>query len=429
MRNPIDDFFNNPALRIQDVPGAEKLAFGVSQFPHNKSLKRIWDRVKKEQQAKLLLNSNNPFYENTPPATLRLPNPEGRIRLGMLDGGRWLSLTLLELTRGTLVLGPIGGGKSTWLAGRLPEIARAGGVGLVYDVKGEGDVVDKKTILNDKSLSVRIWRWDELRFNPLQNPGVPTWYWANCISSVLSAQWSLIASTTLLQELLSEWYEQPGAKTWEGLISRAENFKPSSRRSLEYQDVIVRNLKSYHYAFSNVFRVEESDLVEKMTQQKGCLHVILCNGLPTDCASFLAAMIVRRDMENRRVNPEARKNVIVHVLEDSMAMLKKESSFQEGEPVKIRPLEEILLLGRSLNIGIMVACQNASRLSDYFLNNAGTVVCAGGSYGEDARVLSELMNLSKTQKAFLQTMRPGQVLVFARSEYPLAVLGSFPFIE
>jgi len=64
-------------------------------------------------------------------------------------------------------------------------------------------------------------------------------------------------------------------------------------------------------------------------------------------------------------------------------------------------------------------------LSPSLRNNADTVVCLGSS-GEDARAVAEHMNLSAEQAAVLSTLRPGEAVVFARSEWPLAVKGWIP---
>ena len=89
------------------------------------------------------------------------------------------------------------------------------------------------------------------------------------------------------------------------------------------------------------------------------------------------------------------------------------------------PIADWALLGRALNIGLVIGAQNFSLISPTLRNNCDTVVSMG-SYGEDASALAKFMNLNREQASVLPLIRPGEAIAIARSQWPLALRGAVP---
>lgn len=411
-------------LRWQYDSRAIRIAKKLLRHPDNVNKLQKFNKVY-SRKIKQALNANNPFYGNYPPKDYLLPLKNGRIPLGFLPTREWLSIEAEALRRNMIVCGPAGGGKTNFLKGTIRAILNAGGTVIAFDRKGKCEIGDCAMLIGRDS-NVHVWHWEELRLSPLKPvEGISLSYWTNLIVSLLSSQWSLIASTTLLMEIVHSLYKD-GNATWDKLIGMAAAFKGESYRSEAYRDVIVRNLKSTYFAFGEVINAAESNVIDILTREKGC-HIILTDGLLPEHASLLTAFFLIRDYEYRRVHADAQKQLTCYVLDDSMALVKSSAHF-ETEGITINPLNTIAFMGRSLGMSLIISAQNFNQISSYFTNNCDSIVVCG-SYGEDAYALARYMNLNEEQAAYLSTMQPGEVVALARSAWGKAVLGKYPLFE
>lgn len=413
----------NQNLRWQDDIKGLRIAMRLLKHPDNESKQK---RFEKRLRKKVInyMNSNDCFFGNYPyPSTL--PNFErGRIPLCALPTEDILSINAKELTKNLIICGSSGGGKTNILKGIIRFVLEAGGSVIAFDRKGKCELADCKILLGS-DLPVHIWRWNELRLAPLQPiENIPIGYWANLITSLLSSQWSLIASTTLLMEIVHEFYKSD-SRTWDKLLGKAVSFKGISHRSDAYKDVLVRNLKSVYLAFGEVINATESNVIEKMTQEKAC-HIITTDGLIPEHASLLSAFFVIRDYEIRRLSESLQNNLVCYVLDDSMALLKETNQFQEG--TTINPLNTIAFMGRSLGMSLIISAQNFSQVSTFFKNNCGTLIACNSS-GEDCYALGRYMNLNEEQTANISELSVGEVVCLAKSEWVKAVKGRYPLLE
>lgn len=311
---------NDINLRWRDDVKGLRIANKLLKNPYDKFLQ---DRFQKRFQKKIrnFMNSQDAFFGNlsypgTLPAFTR-----GRIPLCILPTREWLSVEAKSLTRNMLVVGSSGGGKTNFLKGTIRALLEAGATSICFDKKGRCELADCRILLGS-NLPIHIWRWEELRLAPLLPVrGISINYWANLIVSLLASQWSLIASTTLLMEIVHEMYRQNDPWTWDKLIGKAVSFKCESHRSEAYKDVIVRNLKSVFYAFGEVLNAAESNIIETMTQEQGC-HIITTDGLLPEHASLLSSLFIIRDYEYRRIHEEAQSKLTCYILDDSMALVR-----------------------------------------------------------------------------------------------------------
>jgi len=417
----------NPDLRFQDDPTGMRLARQLLRNPNTPRLQR-WFAHRLNGRLSSALNSATPaWHANLPrPRSLASPQP-GFVYLACLPTGDWMVMPVSSLTRNLGMFGAAGSGKSNWLRGFIPQLMLNGVGVLAWDAKGKGELVDS-SLFKTLGLKLYVWRWQELRVAPLE---CPRWlevsYWANLLVSLFSSQWSLFTSTTLLLELIHEFFHAPGQRTFDRLILTAEAFKASSYRSEQYKDVLVRNLRMIFHAFGReVINAESSNMIDLMTREKGACHVILTDGLPAECASLLASWFLLRDYEYRRCHEEAQSQITCYVFDDAMRLFHSKAS--DRELAGISPLDTISYMGRSLGLSLCVSMQNISHCSSYFLQNCDTLLMCG-CYGDDCRTAQRICNLTNSQAEYLSCMRPGEMAVLCRSVWSKCVVGYVPRVE
>jgi hypothetical protein len=390
----------------------------------NHSLQERFDRRYKKK-LRNFLSSGDPFFGNYPFPGELPPMAKGRIPLCALPTRDVFSMPSIALKQNKILVGASGMGKTNCLKGTIRGALESGATVIAFDRKGKCELADAAILLGSK-FPINVWKWEELKLAPLQPiENVSIKYWGNLITSLLGSSWSLISSTTLLAEIVHEFFSG-GVWTWSRLVEKAVSFEKESLRSEQYRDVIVRNLKSVLYGFGDVINAAESNAIDVMTQTKG-LHVITTDGLTPEHASLLSAFFIVRDYENRRVNERLQDNLACYVLDDSMAIIREAGSFK-SEGFTINPISTISFMGRSLGMGLIVSAQNFSQVSGFFRNNCNTIV-ACNSTGEDCYQLGRHMNLNEEQTRAISILRPGEVIVQAKSVWPLAVWGKYPLFE
>lgn len=107
--------FSDPSFRWCDVPGADAFAQMRLLHPGDTHLRELHDFIEREQIGRSLAGGD-PFFANDPPRGVLPPLTNGRIPICTLRTGDVLSIGVDDLSRNTLVVGPTGGGKSSWLA-------------------------------------------------------------------------------------------------------------------------------------------------------------------------------------------------------------------------------------------------------------------------------------------------------------------------
>jgi hypothetical protein len=418
----------NPELRFQDDPTGIRIARQLLRNPQNHSLQR-WFEYKLTRRVSAAVSASNPaFHANYPPPR-SLPLPQlGFIYLCYLLSAGWLVMPVESLTRNLGVFGSAGSGKTNWLRSFVPQLLMNGVTVIAFDAKGKGELVDS-SLFRRLGLRLYVWRWQELRLAPLEcPPWLEVSYWANLLVSLFSSQWTLFASTTLLVELIHDFFQSPGQRTFDRLIAKAEAFKAQSYRSEQYKDVLVRNLRMIFHAFGReVINAESSNMIELMTRDTGACHLVLTDGLPVECASLLASLFLLRDYEYRRCHEEAQRQIGCYVFDDAMRLFHSKASFN-GEYAGISPLEVVSYMGRSLGLSLCVSMQNISHCSSYFLQNCDTLLTCG-CYGDDCRVAQRVCNLTNEQAEYLSMMRPGEIAALCRSVWSKCVVGYAPRVE
>lgn len=431
--NDLLHYLNDPMLRWQDNSQGQQVLLNALRFPKNESLQR---RAMELVRRRLIhaQSLNNPFYGKYP-SPGQLPSARGRLSIIALPTGDSLSYSVKDTRSHTLVTGATGRGKSMWLRGFILQAlqTREDLNIIVFDRKGTLDLVDSATLLNS-GCQVNVFNCMDIPIAPLQKPDekISDSHWANVLVSLFSSSWNLIASTNLLLEVTHELFRNPEPRTWNKLLGSIVSWIPKSRRSLEYKDVLERNFKATQYALGDAINASKSNVIELITRGSRVCNVICIDDLPDIVACLYPALFLFADYEHRKANEEAREKTNIYILDDSMGLLRRESTYQ-NDGTSISPLDTMVFMSRAFGIALVVSVQNISQTSKFYCQNANTIVCAG-AVGDDLHELQSLMNLSDEETFYLGslTRREGEwaeVAAVCRSVWPHCLLGRYPYIE
>lgn len=249
----------------------------------------------------------------------------------------------------------------------------------------------------------------------------------NITVQLLATQFRLYASRRLMLDtlhLLFRRVRQGG--TWPTLsewIDCLEKINvPAMSRYGQYKEALLFSLKGLYYELGDVLDYAASDFLERLFVTPGCF-VINTSGISVESASLLASLLINHAYESRADADISQCQPIFFVLDDALPIVHGGTAAEsEGG---INPMSNWSMMGRSRRIGMIVAVQNFSLISPALRNNTDTICCFG-STGRDAEELSRHLNLTREQAAVLPVMRPGEVVVWARSVHPLAVYGRQP---
>jgi hypothetical protein len=163
-----------------------------------------------------------------------------------------------------------------------------------------------------------------------------------------------------------------------------------------------------------------------MMDHRGCV-CIRTEGLSPEMTTILCSAIISWVYESRgpKDSPGLPHHPVFFVLDDTLEIVRGDGAREASTGTN--PVATWAFLGRSRKLGFILSAQNFSLVSPALRNNTDTIICAG-SFGRDAKELGSHMNLCFDQTQRLSTLRPGEVIVQARSVWPLAVYGRIPLV-
>ena len=414
----------DPALRLQDRSGADQLVASAELHPHDPYLHELLELVVAEQ-ALWMEAYGNAFTLNTPPKGTFPPIPKpGHIPLTALETGDVLSEPLEAKLKNTIVTGPTGGGKTNVLRAQVLSCVANGATTVVFDQKG--DFTQCQSLESHPEV-VEV-SWNELQYNPLQVPdGVDERSFISNLTELYRRQGHLYASKRLLLETLHRVFAEarqknkvPVFQDWINAVRRV----PVKRQVRGYQEAALALLTTVKLTLGEVLECERSDAFDRITQHRGCV-VIKTVGLDPEMASLLISLIVDWVFQARGVQRTVSDRPVLFFLDDALNLV--HGGIRQESEEGTNPIATWSLLGRSRGIGLIVSCQNFALMSPALRSNTETIVCCG-STGRDAEELARHLHLNREQHAALSVMQPGEVVVWARGQWPLPVYGRIPLV-
>ncbi|EMA15190.1 putative ATP-binding protein [Haloarcula marismortui ATCC 33800] len=275
---------------------------------------------------------------------------------------------------------------------------------------------------------VLVLPWTELRFNPLKPPeGVPPRRWVQVFSEIFGHATSLLSgSKNYLMKKTVELYQlynlfdrvsepYPSLHELELLIERdGINFV---RKQSDYRDTLLNRLESMNLVSGTVFDCSQGYSISELLRQD---VVFEFDGLSRDVQNFLMEALFAYVYEYR-VAQNHRSQGLNHVffLDEGKRVF---SVYKERQDASgIPEIDELTAKMREFGEGLVVADQEASKLTDSIKANTYTKALLPTAGTKQFNAMAEAMNLSERQSEFAQSLGIGEAVIQVGNTAPVPV--------
>ncbi|RMB12931.1 ATP-binding protein [Haloplanus aerogenes] len=339
----------------------------------------------------------------------------GDIELGKTFQNQRFQLSQEDLTKHLLAVGQSGSGKTTLFYSLMEEIEKPF---WAFDLKQDYRHAD----------DVLVLPWTELRFNPLKPPeGVSPRRWAQVFAEIFGHATALLSgSKNYLMKKVVELYQlynlfdrvekpYPNLHELEMLIdSDGINFV---RKQSDYRDTLLNRLEAMNLVAGTVFDCSQGYSIQELLQRD---VVFEFDGLSRDVQNFLMEILFTYVFEYRLAQNH-RDEGLNHVffLDEGKRVF---SVYKERQDASgIPEIDELTAKMREFGEGIVVADQEASKLTDSIKANTYTKLLLPTAGRKQFQAVSEAMNLSERQAEFAQSLEVGEAIVQVGSGDPVPV--------
>ncbi|QUJ71952.1 ATP-binding protein [Haloarcula marismortui] len=339
----------------------------------------------------------------------------GEIKLGDTFQNQLLALSTESLTKHFLAVGQSGSGKTTLFYSVMDELDKPF---WAFDLKQDYRHID----------DVLVLPWTELRFNPLKPPeGVPPRRWVQVFSEIFGHATSLLSgSKNYLMKKTVELYQlynlfdrvsepYPSLHELELLIERdGINFV---RKQSDYRDTLLNRLESMNLVSGTVFDCSQGYSISELLRQD---VVFEFDGLSRDVQNFLMEALFAYVYEYR-VAQNHRSQGLNHVffLDEGKRVF---SVYKERQDASgIPEIDELTAKMREFGEGLVVADQEASKLTDSIKANTYTKALLPTAGTKQFNAMAEAMNLSERQSEFAQSLGIGEAVIQVGNTAPVPV--------
>lgn len=397
---------------LSDDPQVQKL-LNIAVATDNPHLKR---EVEKALTAKAVHQQRQPF-DDPPPSD---PDEEGRIALGGTHTGDRYYLQQDALVQHLLAVGQSGSGKTTLFYNMMEQLAVPF---WSFDLKQ-----DYRHLVQREELDLVVVPWRELRFNPLQPPeGVAPRRWAQVVSEIFGHATSLLSGSKnyLLRQIIElyqlyDLFEQvtgpfPSLHELQVLMDREKiNYV---RKAANYRDTVVNRLEAMNLAAGTIFDCSEGYPLEDFLDRN---VVFEFDGLARDVQNFVMELLFAYVYEYR-VAQNQRDQGLQHVffLDEGKRVF---SVYKERQDASgIPEIDALTAKMREFGEGLVVADQEASKLTDSIKANTSTKILLAAGDAKQFQEMMRSMDLSEQQAEFAQRVGVGEAVVQAGNTEPVPV--------
>jgi hypothetical protein len=341
-----------------------------------------------------------------------------------VDGTAW-KVPMNALTRGMVVTGAQGGGKSMFLVFIGKQLDAANIPFFVLDpklgLKGWADYLN--AIYIDVS---------EISIDLSPPPGLTYEQFLSSLMPLLGEVLGAIYGVEVLQQSanlcigMREKYIQNSGKTTEISLNDIYQAVPfvtdvSTGRRLGYREAVSTGLSRILTGSGNLFRCRKGADLSTLFQH----NVILgCRSITDEfAAKFLALFLLFWLYESERFSPPTDKIKRALILDDATLFLQAKPGFDAAS--KTSSFTNIFSRLRSSGNAVITATQIPHLADTGILALSHTVLCIGGlHYGEDTKLLAQMMSLDERQRAGITHLGKREVIgICAHSAYTGVVHG------
>jgi hypothetical protein len=343
-----------------------------------------------------------------------------------VDGTIW-KVPMNVLTRGMMVTGPQGGGKTRFLIWICKQL-NAASPPIPY-------------FILDPKLELRQWidylnatyiDTSEISLDLSPPPGLSYEQFLPSLMPQLGEIINVIYGIELLQESASlciglrDKYVKSGNKSTE--ISLADIYQAvpfvteaSHGRRLGYREAVSTGLSRILTGSGNLFRCRKGADLSTLFKH----NVILgCRSITDEfAAKFLALFLLYWLYESERFSPPTDKIKRALILDDATLFLQAKPGFDAAS--KTSSFTNIFSRLRSSGNAVVATTQIPHLADAGILALSHTVLCIGGlHYGEDTKLLAQMMSLNEQQRVGITHLGKREAIgICAGSAYPGVVHG------
>jgi len=283
----------HPELRLEDDPSVLQLLQMVLADPEDADAQEMLALIIDEKRREAI-SSGDVFWGNYPPAG-STQYPEDFIGIGMMPTNEPVGVVLSQLQRNTLLVGPTGSGKTTFLKVLLCNRKLLSSVRVVVFVK-KRELRDLLTVA-DLSGLVTIFRMEDPKLAFSQPPpGVKDIVWANELSKIFAQSYGRFSAQRLMNIKLCELMaKRPSDSfpTLQQLVQVLEELRPhfASRENL-YKESVLFCLNDLLECTRPIWNYGSSNFLEVLFSSPG-LAVIEVETIPQEHLTFLATYFMR----------------------------------------------------------------------------------------------------------------------------------------
>lgn len=395
---------------LTDDPTVQRLA-GVAAATDSPALER---RIKQLLGIKAVQQQVQPFSDPAPH-----PQWTDRLELGVTVTGSRYDLAEDDLTQHLLAVGRSGAGKTTLFYNLMAQLSVPF---WSFDLKQ-----DYRHLVQTE-IDVLVLPWPELKLNPLQPPpGVPPRRWAQVFTEIFGHATALLSGSKnyLLRQVLDLYrlYDlftevappYPSLHELQVLLERDKlNYV---RKAANYRDTVLNRVAAMTLAAGTVFDCSEGyPLADLLTRNV----VFEFDGLATDVQNLLMELLFAAVYEYRVAHTQ-RDGGLRHVffLDEGKRVF---SVYKEQQPAAGLPaIDELTAKLREFGEGLVVADQEATKLTDTLKANTYTKLLLATGDATQLQELAAAMNLSERQADLAHRLGIGEAVIQTGGQRPALV--------
>jgi DNA helicase HerA-like ATPase len=281
-----------------------------------------------------------------------------------------------------------------------------------------------------KETGLVVVPWYELRFNPLRPAkGSFPVTWAQVFAEAYSHSFKVLTgSKSFMHGSLCSLYEiygvYDGGETYP-TIPDLELYLESLKREKSiapYLPVNLTRLKSICKSLGGVVGVDRGFVQELLDYNV----VFELDGIgEAELQNFLVELLMTYAFKSRMASAEdSDKNLLIMVCDEGYRIFDRT---KENTAAGIPNIDVLTAQSRHANIGLVVASQEVTKLTNSLLSNTSLKIIFSLASGRDEWEIATSVGLDQSQREFSKTMKTGQAIVSRRgqkpfiAEFPLAI--------
>lgn len=372
------------------------------------ALARGWDDNVAESLERFLTAHAMPFLTGLPFVRSSLP---GSIKLGMTPWG-WAGVDQKDINQGVLIIGRSGSGKTNLILFLLAQLMEQQIPWSSFDLKKDYRSMSAE-------FDLRLIPWEQLKYNPFEPPaGVSLGRWLQVSADLFSHSYSLLTgSRNFLYTQLTCLAAEPTVPNLVDLDGRLRlHTKPGSAKGAWYLETVRNRVRACAAAAGSVFDCQKGFPANSLASHP---TVIELDGLGEDLQSYLVEAMLG-SLFHFRMGLNQRGGLRhVAVFDEAKRVFSrtKELSAEAGIPT----IDTITSQAREFGEALIVADQEASKLTDSILANSMVKVLMSVGSGKDLRIMADAMGLTKEQEKFALGLGVGEAIVKVAGHEPVPI--------